>query len=121
MAPQELPGKSGSRPKKLYVVDGCTFEQVAEATGVSVSQLKRWSAEEKEWEAKQSSDRENLSDGNSPEGKDWPEARKEFRLALAVIRRDSVLLRAKLIRRLPWATPNLKRFWPRASGKDPGT
>jgi hypothetical protein len=69
--------------KELYLVDGLTFEQVAEATGVSLSQLKRWSAEEKEWE--------------EGKGQDWPEGRKEFRLALSCIRRDSVLLRGKLI------------------------
>jgi hypothetical protein len=87
MAPQEYTWETREQAKELYVVDGLTFDQVAEATGVSVSQLKRWSAEEEEWATKQ-------GDENP---KDWPEARKEFRLALGSIRRDSVLLRAKLI------------------------
>jgi transposase-like protein len=84
--PQEYSWEVRERAKELYVVDGLTFDQVAADTGVSASQLKRWSAEEKQWAENQ---------GN--EGKDWPEARKEFRLALGVIRRDSTLLRAKLI------------------------
>jgi len=90
--PQEYSWEVRERTKELYVVDGLTFDQVAEATGVSVSQLKRWSAEQKEWEARQSEGTDTPS-----EGKDWPEARKEFRLALGSIRRDSVLLRGKLI------------------------
>jgi len=90
--PQEYSWEVRERAKELYVVDGLTFDQVAGATGVSVSQLKRWSAEEKEWEAR------NSEGTDTPiEGRDWPEARKEFRLALGVIRRDSTLLRAKLI------------------------
>lgn len=81
--PQEYSWEVRERAKELYVVDGLTFDQVADTTGVSVSQLKRWSGEEKEW--------------GGQSGMDWPEARREFRLALGSIRRDSVLLRAKLI------------------------
>jgi len=65
------------RAEELYVVDGLTFEQVAEATGVSVSQLKRWSAESKP---------------------PWTEARREYRAALSSIRRNTVLAKAKLIK-----------------------
>ena len=83
MTPQEYSWEIREKAKELYVVDGFTFDQVAEDTGVSASQLKRWSADEKEW--------------GEGMGKDWPEARKEFRLALGSIRKDSVLLRAKLI------------------------
>lgn len=86
MAPQEYSWEIRERAKELYLVDGLTFDQVAEATGVSISQLKRWSADEKEW-----------AESRGEEGQDWPEARKEFRLALGAIRRDSTLLRAKLI------------------------
>lgn len=93
MAPQEYSWEVRERAKELYVVDGLTFEQVAADTGVSVSQLKRWSAEEKEWAENQ----EESSTGLKPVAQDWPEARKAFRLALGVIRRDSTLLRAKLI------------------------
>jgi len=92
MAPQEYSWEVRERAKELYVVDGLTFEQVATATSVSVTQLKRWSAEEKEWAEKQEE-----STGLKPVSQDWPEARRVFRLALGVIRRDSTLLRAKLI------------------------
>ena len=51
MAPQEYSWEVRERAKELYVVDGLTFLQVAQETGVSESQLKRWSAEEKEWAA----------------------------------------------------------------------
>ena len=87
MAPQEYSWEVRERAKELYVVDGLTFDQVAAATCVSASQLKRWSGEEEEWAKNQGDE--------SP--KDWPAARREFRLALGSIRRDSVLLRAKLI------------------------
>jgi len=96
MAPQEYSWEVRERAKELYVVDGLTFEQVAADTGVSVTQLKRWSAEEKEWAEKQFQEGESDT-GLKPVAQDWPEARKEFRLALGVIRRDSTLLRAKLI------------------------
>ncbi len=61
--------------QELYVVDGNTYDRVAELTGVSIAQLKRW-------------------------GKDgcWKESRNEYRDALSSIKRDTVLLRAKLLR-----------------------
>jgi len=96
--PQEYSFEVRERAKELYVVDGLTFDQAAAETGVSVSQLKRWSAEEKEWEESRWSPEERVENAaKGLEGKDWPAARKEFRLALGSIRRDSVLLRAKLI------------------------
>lgn len=58
----------------LYIVEGQTFEEVARATGVSVTQLKNWGAE-----------------GN------WAERKREYRSAFADIRRNTVLLRKKLI------------------------
>lgn len=98
MPPVEYSWEIRERAKELYVVDGLTFEEVAAALPdyfpaptPSVTQLKRWSAEEGEWEIPGET-------GKEPQkGKAWPEARKEFRLALSTIRRDSVLLRAKLI------------------------
>ena len=96
MPPIEYSWEIRERAKELYVVDGLTFEEVAAALSQefpsptpSITQLKRWSAEEGEWV-------EKTAEGEK-KGKDWPEARKEFRLALSSIRRDSVLLRAKLI------------------------
>lgn len=59
----------------LYVTDGRTYDQVAQATGVSVGQLKRWGMEE-----------------------GWTAARKEDREARSSIRRDTVKLRAKLLK-----------------------
>ncbi len=40
-----LPQESREQAQELYVVDGLTFEQVAAATGVAASTLKRWSDE----------------------------------------------------------------------------
>ena len=61
--------------KELFVTEGRTYDQVAGSTGVSVAQLKRWGRDE-----------------------DWTGARKEYREALSSIRRDTVKLRAKLLR-----------------------
>lgn len=62
------------RAEELYIVDGLTYEQVAQATGVSVTQVQRWSA----------------ADG-------WAERRREYRQALTDIRRGAVELRRRLI------------------------
>jgi transposase-like protein len=88
MAPQEYSFEVRQQAYDLYVMGGLTFEQVAQATGVSVSQLKRWSAEEKEWAEKR-----------GETGQNWPEARNEFRLAQGSAPRQAVLLRALLISR----------------------
>lgn len=70
----EIPLEIRFRAEEMYVVDGLTYDQVAEASGVSVTQLKRWGADS-----------------------DWGERRSEYRTALSSIRRDTVLLRQKLI------------------------
>ena len=62
--------------EELYILDGLTFDQVAERIGVSVSQLKRWSAD------------------SVPT---WPERRKEYRAAQVSVRRGVMLAKAKLI------------------------
>lgn len=77
---QEYSWEVRERAEELYIVEGFTFEQVAQATGVSESQLKRWSAED-----------QRLS------GKSWPEKQAEYRQALGEIKRNSVLLRKKLL------------------------
>jgi hypothetical protein len=61
--------------KELYVTEGLTYDQVAGATGVSVSQLKKWGQVES-----------------------WTAARKEYREAYSSIKRDTVMLRAKLLK-----------------------
>ena len=61
--------------KDMYVTDGLTYERVADVTGVSIAQLKRWGSDE-----------------------DWTGAKKEYRDALSSIRRDTVKLRAKLLK-----------------------
>ena len=59
----------------MYVTDGMTYDRVAAATGVSVAQLKRWGSDE-----------------------DWTGKKKEYREALSSIKRDTVKLRAKLLK-----------------------
>ena len=59
----------------LYVVDGMTYDQVSKATGVSVSQLKKWGSDE-----------------------GWMARRREYRDAQVSIRENTVLLRAGLLK-----------------------
>ncbi|MBU0969200.1 MAG: hypothetical protein KKC20_01070 [Proteobacteria bacterium] len=61
--------------QELYVVEGKTYDHVAKLTEVSIAQLKRWGKDA-----------------------DWAGARKEYREALSSIRRDTVMLRAKLLK-----------------------
>ena len=62
--------------EELFIIDGMTYEEVAERTGVSVSQLKVWGTE-------------------SDPG--WTARRREYRSAQSSIRRGVVLAKAKLI------------------------
>jgi len=71
---KEIKWETREYAEELYIVDGLTFEQVAEKTGVSVSQLKNWSAAE-----------------------NWRGKRREYRQALGEIKRNTVLLRKRLI------------------------
>jgi transposase-like protein len=87
MAPQEYDFEMRQQAHDLYVIGGLTFGQVAQATGVSESQLKRWSAEEREWAERRGED----------DPKDWPDLRKEFRLSQSSATRQAVVLRALLI------------------------
>lgn len=77
---QEISWEIREQAEELYVVDGKTFEEVAQITGVSVTQLKRWGSGSTEVDI--------LS---------WTERKKEYRTAFANIRRDTVLLRKRLI------------------------
>lgn len=62
------------RCEQLYCVDGHTFDQVASVTGVARSTLQRWA-----------------------QTYGWAEKREQIRHALASIRTNTVLLRARLI------------------------
>ncbi|MDZ7831643.1 MAG: hypothetical protein U5L07_07810 [Desulfobacterales bacterium] len=73
---KEIPLETRFRAEEMYIVDGLTYEQVAQATGVSISQLQRWGAES-----------------------GWPERRREYKQAFADIKRNTVLLRQKLIQK----------------------
>jgi uncharacterized protein YjcR len=57
----------------LYIVEGLTFDQVAQKTGVSVTQLKTWSADEK-----------------------WREKREEYRASMKEIKGNMAKLRKDL-------------------------
>ncbi len=58
----------------LYITGGCTYDEVAKRTGVSVSQLKRWGKEG-----------------------DWKEAKQEILEARSAIKQNTVKLRLGLI------------------------
>jgi transposase-like protein len=62
------------RAEELYVVDGLTYKEVAEATGISVSQIERWGSE-----------------GG------WADRRRQYRQTMSEIRRKTLLLREALI------------------------
>lgn len=76
MSPESYGWETIEAAEELYILDGLTFEQVAERSGVSVSQLKRWSADA------------------TPT---WPERRREYRQAQVAVRRGVMLAKAKLI------------------------
>lgn len=72
---KEIPLEIRFAAEEMYIVDGLTYEDVSAATNVSVTQLQRWG-----------------SDG------DWAKQKREYRQAFADIRRNSVLLRQKMIK-----------------------
>lgn len=71
---EEISWDIRERAEELYITEGCTFEQAASATGVSISQLKRWA-----------------KDG------DWREKREEFRRAFSEIKSNSIKLRKQMV------------------------
>ena len=70
---KEIDWEIRDRAEESYVVEGLTFEQVAGATGVSISQLKNWAAAE-----------------------DWRKQREEYRAARKGSRENLMALRTKL-------------------------
>ena len=81
---KEISWEIREQAEELYIVDGKTFDEVAEITGVSITQLKRWGA--------------GFPDPDDPEKKSssWTDRKKEYRTAFANIKRDTVLLRKRL-------------------------
>ena len=77
MSPESYSWETREQAEELYIIDGLTYEQVAERTTVSLSQLKRWGGE----------------DG-------WVERRKEYRQAQSTIRRGVMLAKAKAVNAL---------------------
>lgn len=60
------------RGEEMYIVDGLTFEQVAAETGVSVTQLKNWSA----------------ADGWREKREEYRKTRKDLQSTLLTLRRN---------------------------------
>ena len=77
MSPESYSWEIREQAEELYIIDGLTYEQVAERTTVSLSQLKRWGG-----------------DG------EWVERRKEYRQAQSTIRRGVTLAKAKAVNAL---------------------
>lgn len=71
---REIPLETRFGAEELYVTSSLTFDEIARATGVSVSQLKRWA-----------------------EQHNWQDERRNYRQAFADIKRKTVELRRRLI------------------------
>lgn len=69
---KEIPYDTRFRAEELYIFEQMTFESVAEATGISVTQLKRWAADE-----------------------GWADQKREYRQAMATRRRQWMLLQVE--------------------------
>jgi len=81
---KEIPWEIREEAEQLYIIEGKTFNEVSELTGVSVAQLQRWGAgsESEEEEIKIAS---------------WAERKREYRTAFSNIKRDTLLLRKRMI------------------------
>ena len=71
---KEIPWETREAAEQAYILDGMTYEQTAAATGVSVSQLRRWGQE-----------------GG------WTERKREYRAALRDIELDKIKLRRGML------------------------
>lgn len=78
---KEIPWEIREEAEQLYIIEGKTFDEVSELTGVSVAQLKRWATGNEELEI--------LS---------WNDRKKEYRTTLSNIQRDTVLLRKQMMK-----------------------
>ena len=89
MSPESYSWEVREAAEELYIIDGRTYEQVAESTGVSISQLKRWGME------------------SVPT---WSDRRKEYRQAQTSVRRNVMLAKAKLIESVLDSQDPMKAF-----------
>ena len=71
---KEIPWDIREHAEELYIVDRLTFEQVAQQTDVSATQLKNWAA-----------------------AGEWREKREEYRASLQEIKSNTIKLRRALI------------------------
>ena len=78
---KEISWETREEAEQLYIIEGKTFNEVSELTGVSVAQLQRWAAGNEELEI--------LS---------WNDRKKEYRTTLSNIQRDTVQLRKHMMR-----------------------
>ena len=76
MSPEAYSWEIREAAEEMYIIDGLTFEHVAERTAVSISQLKRWGLDAVP---------------------SWSERRREYRQAQVSVRRGVMLAKAKLI------------------------
>jgi hypothetical protein len=89
MSPESYSWEVRESAEELYIIDGQTYDQVASATGVSISQLKRWGMD------------------SAPS---WTERRKEYRQAQSSVRRNVMLAKAKLIESVLDSQDPMKAF-----------
>lgn len=89
MSPESYSWEIREAAEELYIIDGQTYEQVAERTGVSISQLKRWGVE------------------SIPT---WTERRREYRQAQTSVRRGVMMAKAKLIESVIESEDPMKAF-----------
>ena len=73
--PVEIPWETRIDAEDMYITGGMTYEQVAEATGVAVSTIKRWGSD----------------DG-------WTDRKREYREAQTAIKQKTMQLRLGLIK-----------------------
>ena len=89
MSPEAYRWEIREAAEELYIIDGLTFDQVAERTGVSASQLKRWGLD------------------SEPT---WTERRREYRQAQTSVRRGVMMAKARLIESVIETEDPMKAF-----------
>lgn len=100
----EIPWELREQAEELYIAEGRTYEDVARATGIAVQTLKKWGAAE-----------------------GWPDKRREYRETLGEIKRNTVLLRKRLLAKAlktlnpqdVFAISSLESAAAKAKGSDP--